>query len=207
LDASESASYSGSEERAAETGPVAELDKGAIASMSGRASSGRLTREELRALRSLPNSHPQFTLAWATAMKHSEVKKDYKGHCEASRKIVELPRNKYHPEWNLEHAKCQLRNGQLDAAIRSIDRTLADSMSMTSSTKMQRLLLAYEIKARSRTKLYDDHAKANSGLGDEIKLNAALDAWTGYRNYAAGIGDQQALRKADREIGDLSARK
>lgn len=175
--------------------------------MAARARMGRLTREELRDLRSLPSTHSQYTLAWATAMKHAEVKKDYKGHCEASRKIVQLSRNKYHPEWNLEYAKCQMRNGELEAAIRSIDRTLADSMSMTSSTKMQRLLLAYEIKARSRTKLYDDNAKANSGLGDEIKLSAALDAWTGFRNYAAGIGDQQALRKADREIADLAARR
>jgi len=175
--------------------------------MSGRASAGRLTSDELRQLRSLPKSHSQFTLAWATAMKHAEVKGDYKGHCEAARRIIELPRNKYHPEWNLEFAKCQLRNGDFEAAIRSIDRTLADSMSMTGSTKMQRLLLAYEIKARGRTRLYDDHAKANAGLGDEIKLNAALQAWTSYRNYAVGIGDQQALRKSDREIADLSARK
>ena len=80
-------------------------------------------------------------------------------------------------EYNLEQAKCQMRNGNLSAAIDSVDRTVGNSYDMNPRTKTQRLLLAYEIKARCRTKLYDDNAKANSGMGDEGKLNGAIQAW------------------------------
>ena len=89
-------------------------------------------------------------------MKDAEVKKNYKGHCAAATKVMEKPRNKYHPEWNLEMAKCHMRNRRYAEAVRSIDRTLGDSFGMTAASKVARLLLAYEIKAQSRTKLYDD---------------------------------------------------
>ena len=205
---SRSSSSAGSSSRSRGERVTSDFDyeKGSIAALASRAAGGRLSTDEVRILQAVPGSSPQFTLAWATVMKQAEVKKDYKGHCEAANKIVEKPRNKYHPEWNLEVAKCQLRNGQLESAIVSVDRTLSDSMSMTGSTKLKRLLLAYEIKARSRTRLYDDHARANSGLGDDQKLNSAIEAWTAFRNYAAGIEDQMSLRKADRELGDLRAR-
>jgi hypothetical protein len=78
---------------------------------------------------------------------------------------------------------------------------------MSAATKTRRLLLAYEIKAQSRTRIYDDHAKANSGLSDKNKLNSAIQAWMEYRNYASGIGDQKALQKANREVADLEERK
>ena len=55
--------------------------------------------------------------------------------------------------------------------------------------------------------IYDDNAKANSGLGDEGKLNAAIQSWSEFKNYAAGIGNQAALQKCEREIADLEARR
>ena len=84
---------------------------------------------------------------------------------------------------------------------------MPDSMGMSSSTKVRRLLLAYEIQAVCRTRLYDGHAKANSGMGDDAMLNNAIAAWTAYRNYAAGVGNARATQKAEREIADLSARR
>ena len=88
-----------------------------------------------------------------------------------------------------------------------MDRTLADSMSMSAATKTSRMLTAYEVRALCRTRIYDDAAKANAGAGDEGKLIAAIQAWTDYRNFATGVGNQRALQKAEREIGDLAARK
>jgi len=120
---------------------------------------------------------------------------------------MEKPRNKYHPEWNLEMAKCHMRNGRYAEAVRSVDRTLGDSFGMSAATKVERLLLAYEIKAQSRTKLYDNHAKANSGISDKNKLNSAIQAWMECRNYASGIGREKAVAKSNREISDLEQRK
>jgi len=182
-------------------------DKQAIAALASKASGGALTDTQTRALQGVPVDHPNYTLAWATVMKNAESKKNYKGHCEAAAKVMKLPRNKYHPEWNLEQAKCQLRNGRYLDSVKSIDRTLGDSFGMSAATKTRRLLLAYEIKAQSRTRIYDDHAKANSGLSDKNKLNSAIQAWMEYRNYASGIGDQKALQKANREVADLEERK
>ncbi len=140
-------------------------------------------------------------------MKNAEAKRDFKGHCEAATTIIALPQNKYHPEWNLELGKCQMRNGQWDAAIRSVDRTLTDTYGLAAATKVQRLLTAYEVKAVCRTRIYDDNARANAGAGDETKLAAAIQAWSEYRNYASGVGNQRALQRAEREIADLTARR
>lgn len=201
-------------ERAAEptpepAAPPADLtyEHDSIASLGGKAGSGDLSDGELGHLKGIPKDNANYTFAWATVMKNAEAKRDYKGHCDAAAKVMELPANKYHPEWNLEMGKCQMRNGQWEAAVRSIDMTLADSMSMSGSTKTQRVLTAYEIKAVCRTRLYDDSAAANSGAGDDAKLAQAIQAWTEYRNYASGIGNSRALQRAEREITDLSARK
>lgn len=182
-------------------------EKEAIASMGSSASDGKLRDEDIRFLQAIPSDHANYTLAWATVMKNAEAKRDYRGHCEASEKIMTLSRNKYHPEWNLEMGKCHMRNGRWDQAVSSIDRTLTDSMGMTGSTKVTRLLTAYEVKAVSRTAMYDENAKANSGAGDEGRLAGAIQAWSEYRNYASGVGNQRAQQKAEREIADLSARR
>ena len=188
-------------------GPTMSYDKNAVAGLSGKAAGGALTDTQRRALQNVPADSPQFTLAWATVMKNAEVKKDYKGHCAAAAKVMQKPRNKYHPEWNLELAKCQLRNGSYVAAVRSVDRTLGDSFGMSAATKVDRLLLAYQIKAQSRTRLYDNHAKENAGVSDKNKLNSAIQAWMEYRNYATGIGRDKAVVKSNREISDLEQRK
>ncbi len=182
-------------------------EKESIASLGSSASDGKLDDSEIRFLQAIPSDHANYTLAWATVMKNAEAKRDYRDHCEASEKILTLNRNKYHPEWNLEMGKCHMRNGRWDQAVSSIDRTLTDSMGMTGSTKVSRLLTAYEVKAVSRTAMYDENAKANSGAGDEGKLAGAIQAWSEYRNYASGVGNQRALQKAEREIADLSARR
>ena len=182
-------------------------DKESIASLGGRASGGELDSDEVRHLQAIPKDHTNFTLAWATVLKNAEAKRDFKGHCEAADTIITLPQNKYHPEWNLELGKCQMRNGQWEAAVRSVDRTLTDTYGLSAATKVQRLLTAYEVKAVCKTRIYDDNARANSGAGDEQKLSAAIQAWSEYRNYASGVGHQRALQRAEREIADLTARR
>jgi len=182
-------------------------EKESIASLGMSASDGKLDADEIRFLQAIPSDHGNFTLAWATVMKNAESKRDYRGHCEASEQILALSQNKYHPEWNLEMGKCHMRNGRWDQAVSSIDRTLTDSMGMTGSTKVTRLLTAYEVKAVSKTALYDANAIANSGAVDDGKLSAAIQAWSEYRNYASGVGNTRALQKAEREIADLSARR
>jgi hypothetical protein len=191
----------------ARSGPTMSYEKDAITGLSSKAAGGALTDTQSRALQNVPGASPQFTLAWATVMKNAEVKKNYKEHCAAAAKVMEKPRNKYHPEWNLEMAKCHMRNRRYAEAVRSIDRTLGDSFGMTASTKVERLLLAYEIKAQSRTKLYDNHANANAGMSDKNKLNSAIQSWMEYLNYATGIANQKAMTKGKRELLDLEQRK
>ncbi len=166
-----------------------------------------MSSQEASFLQGVPKDNPNFTRAWGAVLRDSEVKKDYKGHCAASGKIMELNSNKYHPEWNLEQAKCQMRNNDLAGAIKSAENTIGNAMDMGGASKTQRLLLAHEIKARSRTKIFDDAAKANSGIVDEGKLNQAIQAWTEYSNYATGVGNQAGVQKAEKELTDLNARK
>ena len=116
-------------------------------------------------------------------------------------------RYKYNADWNLEGAKCSLRNNQYDAAIAQSDRTIADQQNMASSTRGKRVLVAYKIKARARTKLYDVDAKKNAGFGDERLLNYGIMAWEEVRNYARGVGDSGAVSEAEREIADLEQRR
>jgi hypothetical protein len=166
-----------------------------------------LSSQEATFLQGVPKENPNYTRAWGAVLRDAEMKKDYKGHCAASGKIMELSANKYHPEWNLEQAKCQMRNNDFNGAIRSAENTIGNAMDMSAGTKTQRLLLAHEIKARSRTRILDDAAKANSGIVDEGKLNQAIQAWTEYSNYASGVGNQAGIQKAEKELADLTARK
>ena len=178
-----------------------------LGSLKTKAVAGSLSDDQLAFLEAVPDDNPRFTEVLAIAMRDAEAKRDFKRHCSLTNRIVKKPENRYHPEWNLELAKCRLRNGDFEGSIDAVDRTLTDSMGMTSSTKVRRLLLAYEIKAVCRTRIYDGHAKANSGIGDEAMLNNAIAAWTAYRNYAAGVGNARATQKAEREIADLTVRK
>ena len=44
-------------------------------------------------------------------------------------------------------------------------------------------------------------------MSDEGKLNSAIQAWNEFKNYAAGIGNQSALQKSERELADLESRR
>lgn len=182
-------------------------DTKTLNALKSRAVAGSLSDDQVGFLEAVPDDSPKFTDALAIAMRDAEAKRDFKRHCSLTNRIVKKPQNRYHPEWNLELGKCRLRNGDFEGAVSAIDRTLTDSMGMSASTKVRRLLLAYEIKAVSRTRMYDAHAKSNSGMGDDAMLNNAIAAWTEYRNYAAGVGDARATQKAEREVSDLTARK
>jgi hypothetical protein len=182
-------------------------DAESLGALKTRAVAGSLSDDQVAFLEAVPDSSPLFTDALAIAMRDAEAKRDFKRHCTLTNRIVKKPENRYHPEWNLELAKCRLRNGDFEGAIDAVDRTLTESMGMTAATKVRRLLLAYEIKAVCRTRLYDAHAKANSGMGDDAMLNNAIAAWTSYRNYAAGVGDARSTQKAEREVADLAGRK
>ena len=175
--------------------------------MSGAGKLLKLSDDQLAFLEAVPDDNPRFTEVLSIAMRDAEAKRDFKRHCSLTNRIVKKPENRYHPEWNLELGKCRLRNGDFEGAIDAIDRTLTESMGMSASTKVRRLLLAYEIAAVCRTRMYDSHAKANSGMGDDAMLNNAIAAWTSYRNYAAGVGNARATQKAEREIADLNVRK
>jgi len=188
-------------------GVTMNYDKDSISSLGSKARGGALSEGQVRALEAVPDDSRNFTLAWATVMKNAEAKRDYKGHCAAAKKLMTKPANKYHPEWNLEMAKCQMRTGRYAKAVKSADRTLGDPFGMTAATKAERLLLAYEIKAQSKTKIYDNHTKANEGLNDKNKLNSAIQAWMECLNYASGVGNSKAAQKAKREISDLEQRR
>ena len=138
---------------------------------------------------------------------HYDRKRAYKSHCKLTESVRSQSRYKYNPDWSLEGAKCALRNGKLSDAIRLADGTIADQQNMASSSKGPRLLVAYKIKARARTTLYDSDAKKNAGFGDERLLNYAIMAWEETRNYARGISDSRTIDEATREIGDLEERR
>lgn len=178
-----------------------------LASIAGDAGSGALESNVISHLQAVPGEHPNYWRAWATIAKNAEAKKDYRGHCDATGKVIALSRFKYNPAFNLEMAKCHLRNGRLIDAIDNADRTIGNAMDLSSTGKTSRLLLAYKIRAKCRTRLYGDDAKSAAGLGDKNKLNMAIQAWTDFNNYATGIGDTRAQQEAERELADLRARK
>ncbi len=178
-----------------------------LGSLASAAASGGLEPNVVSHLQAAPGDHPNYWRAWATVMKNAEAKKDYRGHCEATEKVMTVARFKYNPEFNLEMAKCHLRNGRLAEAVDNADRTIGNAMDLSSRSKTQRLLLAYKIRAKCRTTMYAKDAKAAAGLADRNKLEMAIQAWTDYSNYATGIGNTSAQQEADRELADLKARK
>ncbi len=178
-----------------------------LASLTGRAGGGNLTDQELSHLKAAPPGDSNYTRAMALAAAHYEAKRDYKGHCAVAEGVLGQSRYKYSPEWNLEGAKCSLRNGKLDEATNRADTTISYQSDMTGSNKASRILLAYKIKARAKTAKYEADAKKNAGFGDEQLLNRAISAWTDVKNYAQGVGASGEVEKANREIQDLEARR
>ena len=117
-DAAAGGSDSGDSGSAAEEPPPASdltYERDSIASLSGKAGGGSLSTSELGHLQGIPPDHRNFTLAWATVMKNAESKRDYKGHCEAAGKIVELPRTSTTQSgtWRWGSARCGMGSGAL----------------------------------------------------------------------------------------------
>ena len=186
--------------------PPRSYEKAEIKALGSAAGSGSLDRDDIDHLKEVPANHKNFTLAWSTVLKDAESKENYRDHCSAAQRIMSLPQNKYHPEWNLEMAKCHMRNGQWSAAVRSVDRTLSDSFGMSGATKSKRVLLAHKILAISKTQLYEKNAESNAGLSDDAKLRSAIQAWEHYKTFARGIGNTAALQRADKELADLEGK-
>ena len=186
--------------------PDLSYERDYLASLASGAGGGSLESDVLTHLQAAPTDHANYWLAWATVMKDAEAKKDYQTHCDATTRVMRIPRFKYNPEFNLEMAKCHLRNSRLVDAIDAADRSIGNAMDLATNTKTRRLLLAYKIRAKCRTSLYAIDAKEAAGLSDANKLTMAIQAWTDYSNYATGIGDGPARQEADRELADLQAR-
>jgi hypothetical protein len=121
--------------------------------------------------------------------------------------VMTIKRFRHHPLFNLEMAKCHLRNSRLLKAVDSADRTIGNAMDLPSRTKTKRLLLAYKIRAKCRTTMYAIDAREAAGMGNANKLTMAIQAWTDFSNYATGIGSSSDQQEADRELADLKARK
>ena len=182
-------------------------DRDYLASLGGKAGSGGLSAEEIAHLNAAPGSDPNFSRAMALVAAHYEAKKDYKGHCRTTTAVLSQSRWKYNPDWNLEAAKCFLRNGDLNGAVRAAETAISGQMDLASATRTQRVLLAYQIKARARTAAYDADAKKNAGFGEIRLLNTAISAWKEVQNYAGGTGQSSASASAQREVDDLEARR
>ncbi|MEE2827637.1 MAG: hypothetical protein VX498_00495, partial [Myxococcota bacterium] len=178
-----------------------------LASINATAASGGLAADEVSHLKACPPSNSNYERAMALLVAHYERKRDYKNHCSVATTVLGSSRYKYNPSWNLEGAKCALRNGQLSKAISLADNTISYQGDMAGGNKGRRIVLAYQTKAKARTKQYDIDAKANAGFGNEQLLNKAIAAWEDVRNYAQGIGHSSAASSANREIEDLEARR
>jgi hypothetical protein len=182
-------------------------DREYLASIAGKANSGGLSAGELNHLKAAPTNDPNYLTSMAIGMAHFEAKRDYKAHCEWSKTVTDQGRYKYKPEFQLELAKCHLRNGRFDDAIKSAETTISYQTDMGSAKRGLRVTLAYQIKAKSRTALYETDAKKNAGFGNEQMLNKAVAAWTEVRNYAKGVGLSKVIEQANREIEDLDQRR
>ena len=187
--------------------PGMSYDRDYLASLSGKAGAGGLSGDEVNHLKAIPSNDSNYSRALALVAAHYEAKRDYKGHCEVTKMVLGNSRWKYNPDWNIEQAKCALRNGQLTTAISAADTAISYQVDLASNTRAKRVLLAYQIKARARTAQYEADAKANAGFGDPRKLEGAISGWREVKNYASGVGDSSAASDADREIADLEARR
>jgi hypothetical protein len=182
-------------------------DRDYLASLGSRAGSGELAADEVAHLKAAPARDPNFSRAMALVAAHFESKRDYKGHCSVTTTVLASSRWKYNPDWNLESAKCKLRNGDLTGAVRSAETAISGQMDLAVATRTKRVLLAYQIKARARTAMYDADAKKNAGFGEVRLLTTAISAWKEVQNYSTGTGQSSAATAADREVTDLEARK
>ena len=182
-------------------------DKDYLATLGSRAGSGSLSGDELSHLKAAPGNDPNYSRAMALVAAHYESKRDYKGHCETATSVLSISRWKYSPDWNLEAAKCFLRNNDLSGAVRAAETAISGQMDLASNTRTKRVLLAYQIKARARTATYEADARKNAGFGEVRLLNTAISAWKEVKNYAAGTGQSGAASDAEREVTDLEARR
>jgi tetratricopeptide (TPR) repeat protein len=182
-------------------------DKEYLATLAGKAGGGSLSAAELSHLKACQPNDPNYVRAYFLLAAYYEKKGDRKGHCETTKTVLAQSRHKYNPEWNLEGAKCSLRNGDWDGAAKLADNALSSQQDMSANTRSKRVLLAYRIKAKAFTTKYEKNAKENSGFGDAQLLNRAISAWMEVRNYASGVGNNKVLEAAKREVEDLEARR
>ena len=158
-------------------------------------------------LKEAPVGTPEYERSYALIAAHYEAKKMYKDHCATINTVLEQSRYKYNPNWNLESAKCLLRNHDYNGAVEAAGRTISGQMDLPSSSKTKRVLLAYKIKASARTAIYEADAKKNAGFGEIRFLDQAISAWKEVENYAGSVGVAKDADKAKREIEDLEQRR
>ena len=182
-------------------------DRDYLASLSGKAGGGGLSSDDLNHLKAAPTNDGNYGRAMALVAAHYESKRDYKGHCETANAVLAVSRWKYTPDWNLEAAKCRLRNGDMNGAVRAAETAISAQMDLAAGSRTKRVLLAYQIKARARTAQYETDSKANAGFGDNRLLNTAISSWKEVENYANGTSQSTAATASKREIEDLEARR
>jgi hypothetical protein len=182
-------------------------DRDYLATLAGKAGSGGLSGDEVNHLKAAASNDGNYSRAMALVAAHYEAKRDYKGHCETANAVLAVSRWKYTPDWNLEAAKCRLRNGDLNGAVRAAETAISGQMDLAAGSRTKRVLLAYQIKARARTAQYESDSKANAGFGDPRLLSTAISSWKEVENYANGTGQSSASTSANREIEDLEARR
>ena len=182
-------------------------EKDYLASLVPQANAGTLGEQEIAHLKSAASNDPQYLNAMSILVANFEKKKDSKAQCGIAKDVTDQGRYKYNPEWTLQLAKCNLRNGQLESAIQNADTTISYQSDLSSKARASRVILAYQIKARARTSIYEADAKKNSGFGNEQFLVRAIAAWQEVRNYAQGVGSQRNVDLANREMEDLEQRR
>ena len=116
-------------------------DKDFLASLATKASGGTLTDGEVSHLKAAPTGDANYSRALALVAAHYEAKRDYKGHCDASKQVLAQSRWKYSPDWNLEAAKCNLRNGDLEGAVRAAETAISGQMDLAADSRTKRVLL------------------------------------------------------------------
>jgi hypothetical protein len=187
--------------------PNMSYDKAFLATLAGKAASGGLSDAEISHLKAAPPSNDGFGRAYALLAAQYEAKKNYKAHCEVSTAVQSQGAYRYNPDWNLEVAKCRLRNAEYDGAAKAADNVVSGQMDLAAQTRTARVMLAYQIKAKARTAQYEADAKKNSGFGDERLLNMAVSAWKEVKNWAQNINDPNGAEAANRELSDLENRR
>ena len=192
---------------AAASDPNMSYDKVYLAGLAGKAGSGGLSDAEIGHLKAATPGNDAFGRAYALLAAHYESKKNYKGHCEIANAVVAQAAHKYNPDWNLELAKCRLRNGEYDGAAKAADNVVSEQMNLAAQTRAQRVMLAYQIKAKARTAQYEADAKKNSGFGDERLLNMAIGSWREVKSWAQNVNDNNGAESANRELTDLESKR